>query len=182
MACYKRSLFSQLRFFFLRTNKQRINYLKKHKVFSFLGDNVFYRDRRIPVEPGLIKIHNNVVVASGVNFIPHDVIHMVFNKDGKEAGYRIHLGCIEILDNCFIGSGSIILPNVRIGPNSIVAAGSIVTKDVPPGTIVGGNPARIIGYYDDLRSKRTYDKNVSADKYERYESLWNDFYESRKLS
>ena len=47
-------------------------------------------------------------------------------------------------ENCFIGAHSLIMPGVKIGNNSIVAAGSIVTKDVPPFTIVAGNPAKII--------------------------------------
>lgn len=46
--------------------------------------------------------------------------------------------------NCFIGARSIILPGVTIGDGSIVAAGSVVTKDVPPSTIVAGNPAKPI--------------------------------------
>ncbi len=47
-------------------------------------------------------------------------------------------------DRCFIGACSIILPGVRIGSGSIVAAGAVVTKDVPPGSIVAGNPAKVI--------------------------------------
>ena len=46
--------------------------------------------------------------------------------------------------NCFIGGRSLILPGVEIGDNCVVGAGSIVTKSVPPGSIVAGNPARII--------------------------------------
>lgn len=46
--------------------------------------------------------------------------------------------------NCFIGAHSLIMPGIRVGDNSIVAAGSIVTKDVPSFTIVAGNPARVI--------------------------------------
>lgn len=45
---------------------------------------------------------------------------------------------------CFIGARSIILPGIRIGDGSIVGSGSVVTRDVPPASIVAGNPARII--------------------------------------
>ena len=51
----------------------------------------------------------------------------------------------RILDNCFIGVGAIVLCGITVGPDSIVAAGAIVTKNVPEGVIVAGNPARIIG-------------------------------------
>ena len=46
--------------------------------------------------------------------------------------------------HCFIGARAIILPGVRIGDNCVVGAGSVVTKDTPPGTIVAGNPAKVI--------------------------------------
>lgn len=58
---------------------------------------------------------------------------------------------------------------VKIGPNAIVAANSVVTKDVPEGTVVGGNPAKIIGDYYTVMQKRTqysekfYDKNDIGD-------------------
>lgn len=50
---------------------------------------------------------------------------------------------------------------VKIGPNAIVAAGSVVTKDVPEGCVVGGNPARVIGKYADVAEKRK-DYDVSC--------------------
>lgn len=174
---WKRNIFTNALFYCLPTSKARINYLKKHKVFAELGDNVFYQTRRIPVEPNLVKIHNNVAIAADVRIVPHDIIHMVFNKmPNTKGGYPIHLGCVEIYDNCFIGSYSIILPNVKIGPNAIVAAGAVVTKDVPEGTIVAGNPAKVIGKFEDLAKKRMNEIGVSGSKLERAPGLWDEFY------
>ena len=52
-------------------------------------------------------------------------------------------------DECWIGANAVITAGVRVGKHSIVAAGSIVTKDVPPYSVVAGNPARVIKYYDE---------------------------------
>ena len=83
------------------------------------------------------------------------------------------------MDNCFIESHSVILEGVKIGPNAIVAAGAVVTKDVPEGTIVGGNPVKIIGSFYELMEKRKIDIGVSSVKTERTDDLWNRFYEMR---
>lgn len=57
-------------------------------------------------------------------------------------------GFIKIEDGVWIGAGAIILPGVTVGTKSVVGAGSVVTKDVPPFTVVAGNPARPIGRTD----------------------------------
>jgi acetyltransferase-like isoleucine patch superfamily enzyme len=68
----------------------------------------------------------------------------------RDAIVLAHDDCKKLLadtyigDNCVIGIRAIVLPGVRIGNSSIVAAGSVVTKDVPPNTIVAGNPAKVI--------------------------------------
>lgn len=57
-------------------------------------------------------------------------------------------------DNVFIGAKSTIMYGVKIGPNAIVVANSVVTKDVPEGTVVGGSPAKVIGEYKKVAEKR----------------------------
>jgi acetyltransferase-like isoleucine patch superfamily enzyme len=92
-------------------------------------------------EPYLVKIGNHCAIAAGVEFITHESGCLIFRDEIPE----LHVfGKIEIKDNCFIGINSIILPNVTIGPNSVVGAGSVVIKDVPPNTVVAGVPAKII--------------------------------------
>ena len=59
---------------------KRNRYLKKHKIFREMGDNVLFQPRIIPSDPELIKIHNNVVVGSNTTFVNHDFIHQVFNN------------------------------------------------------------------------------------------------------
>ena len=60
------------------------------------------------------------------------------------------VGMVDIKDNVFIGHGAIVLPGVTIGPNAIVAAGSVVSRDVAEGDIVAGVPAKPIGRVDKL--------------------------------
>lgn len=94
-------------------------------------------------EPYLIAIGNHVTVSMQAMFLTHDGATWVIRDQPK---YRnvVKYGRITILDNCFIGARSTILPGVTIGPDAIVAAGSVVTKDVPPGTVAGGVPAKRI--------------------------------------
>jgi maltose O-acetyltransferase len=55
------------------------------------------------------------------------------------------IGLVQIGNNVFIGTGSIILPNVRIGDNVVIGAGSVVTRDIPDDSLALGNPARVVG-------------------------------------
>lgn len=58
------------------------------------------------------------------------------------------MGCCKTFDNVFIRTTSMILPDVKIGPNAIIGAGSVVTKAVLPGTVVADVPAATIGLFD----------------------------------
>lgn len=174
----------KLYFFCLPTSTARMNYLIKHQVFGSYGENCFFQPRKLPPDPKMLRLHNNVAVGADVTFYSHDVIYLVFSKLDPAQRYE-HMGCIEVMDNCFIGGHSIILPNVRIGPNAIVAAGSVVTKDVPEGTIVGGNPAVVIGSFDALFEKRKKEAEAVQAKYGRFdprraEVEWERFYQQRQ--
>lgn len=68
---------------------------------------------------------------------------------------------ITIEDNVCIGGFSKIMPGVVIGEGAIVAGGSVVTKDVPKGAIVGGNPAKIIGWTEDLAKRRIGENRIN---------------------
>lgn len=147
-----------LRLFLCRNGVKRAEYIKKHNLFYHMGEHCYWFPYKIPNEGFLMNIHDNVYVASDCTFYTHDVMNSMLkylpeNRSGGER-YTQYIGGIEIMDNCFIGGRSTILYNVKIGPNAIVAAGSVVTKDVPEGTVVGGNPARIIGSFDDIVKKR----------------------------
>jgi len=81
--------------------------------------------------PRGIHIGKYTVVTFGCAILAHDYVNGV-NRD------------VRIGDNCFIGAHSIILPGVTIGDSCVVAAGSVVARDVPSGSLVAGNPARIL--------------------------------------
>jgi len=92
-------------------------------------------------EPYLITIGNHVGFAGDVTFITHDGGTWVF-RDQERYRKVIKYGRITIKDNCVIGERVIILPGVTIGPNSVVSAGSVVSRNIPPGVLAAGNPAK----------------------------------------
>lgn len=147
--------------------------MKKNTVFYSIGEHCYWQPRKIPSEPYLLSIHNNVIITSNVTFLTHDIMEYMFTYSEKQI-FEQYIGGIEIFDNSFIGANSTIMYNVKIGPNAIVAAGSVVTKDVPAGKVVGGNPARIIGDYYDLLDKR---KNIKISKMAGKDRIVNFFWE-----
>jgi acetyltransferase-like isoleucine patch superfamily enzyme len=95
-----------------------------------------------------VLIEDNVFIGHGVTFI-NDTYPRATTPDGglqTESDWRVERTLIK--KGASIGSGSTILCNVTVGENAIVGAGSVVTKDVPPNSIVAGNPARFLRYVE----------------------------------
>jgi acetyltransferase-like isoleucine patch superfamily enzyme len=91
-----------------------------------------------------ITIEDNVFIGHNVTFI-NDKYPRATTQNGKlqtEADWTVETTVVK--KGVSIGSGCTILANVSIGENAILGAGSVITKDVPPNTIVAGNPAKIL--------------------------------------
>jgi acetyltransferase-like isoleucine patch superfamily enzyme len=88
--------------------------------------------------PEWVSIGNNVIIGMRSTLIAHFALNQ-----GPENVPENHIA-LRVEDDVFIGPGCIILPNVTIGRGAVVTAGSVVTRSVPPLTMVQGNPARPI--------------------------------------
>ena len=138
----------------IRSPMKRAAYMRENRIFHSIGEHVMITSRKIPLYARLISIGNNVWIASGVEFITHDVTHYMLNEMNIGYKYTEKIGCIEIGDNVFIGAGVKILYDVRIGNNVIIAAGALVNKDIASNSVVGGVPARVITLFDNYLCKR----------------------------
>lgn len=170
----------KIHFFLIMDGIKRAKYLKKKNILKGIGENCLFQSRNFPMDPKCVLIHNNVTVAAKVDFITHDAIRHVLSYKYKK-DYDMHLGCIEIMDNVFIGLGTIIMPNVRINENVIVAAGSVVTKDIPRNSVVAGVPAKVIGSFESLNNRRELKNRKVQDcsKEELIKNVWDDFFRKR---
>lgn len=109
-----------------------------------IGDNALIGMGNVIIGP--VSIGNNVIfaqniVASGLNHEYRDVNQPI-------QAQKILVAPIVVEDDCWIAANSVITSGVTIGKHSVVAAGAVVTKDIPPYSVAVGNPARVIKRYD----------------------------------
>lgn len=147
-----------------QSGMKRAEYLRKHKVLGNVGANCMIMFRKVPLYPKLISIGDNVWIASNVSLITHDVIHRMLNNMQREEMFQEYLGCIDIKDNVFIGANTTILPNVTIGSNTIIGAGSLVNKSLKGNGCYGGVPVRFICSIEEIINKRSKSSLVKIDK------------------
>ncbi|MGB0933361.1 MAG: acyltransferase [Lishizhenia sp.] len=121
-------------------NFLRFVYLSKLRLLGVsIGKNTMISmGAKIDTHRGKIKIGDNCLITSGVFILSHDGASRMIDFDDLGNGEVI------IGNNVFIGVNSVILKNVKIGDNSVIGAGSVINKDIPPCSLVVGNPGRII--------------------------------------
>lgn len=118
---------------FLMTHKQTYNLKHGRRFYSnTLIDTLF---------PGLVQIGDDFTSAPGSIILSHDASIFKYTDS-----YRVEKTIIG--DRVFLGANSIVMPGVCVGDDVIIGAGAVVTKNVPSGSVVVGNPARVIGNVD----------------------------------
>ena len=106
----------------------------------FLGDDVFINYDTVILDGAPVTVGNHVFIGPQCGF--YTAIHP-FSVSERNLGLERALP-ITIHDNVWIGGKVCILPGVTVGEGAVIGAGSVVTRDVPPYSVVAGNPARVI--------------------------------------
>lgn len=124
-----------------------------------VGDNFFANYNFVVLDVAKVTIGNNVFVAPNVAiYTAGHPVHFEMRNTMLEYGIPITIG-----DNCWIGGNVVICPGVNIGEGSVIGAGVVVTKDIPPNVIAAGNPCRVIREITD-EDKKYYFKNRVFDE------------------
>ena len=147
-----------------------LEYLKEHGLK--LGEKVdIFTDYPFDsLYPGLITVGSNVTISSNVRILAHDA------SMGYITGGACKIGVVEIGNDVFIGHGAIILCNTKIGDNSIIGAGSVVSGTFPKGSVIAGNPAKVIKTTDEFKKQHLNDIN----DHPTFERPWREWSEIKE--
>jgi acetyltransferase-like isoleucine patch superfamily enzyme len=125
-----------------KTDKALWRVEQARKMGAIVGKNCRFYSLGFFSEPYLVEVGDNVIISGRVCMLTHD--GGVYLAKDKIPDIRGHYGRIKIGNNCFLGMGAFILPNVEIGDNCIVGAGAVVMQSFPDNSVVMGNPAKVI--------------------------------------
>lgn len=143
-------------------------YLRNHGGFQAMGNHCFISPDTVFTDPAYTSIGSNVRIA-GAWISGHDgSVNMLSRAYGEKFDA---VGPVIIKDDVFIGRGAMILPGVTIGPRAIVGAGAVISKDVPPNSVVVGNPGRFL---------RTLDEHVARVRQRTDSYPWKDLIKQRE--
>ena len=124
-----------------------------------IGNGCYFNFNTTFVDDGKINIGNSVLFGPNVTVITTG--HPV-HPELREKGTVMYCAPVTIKDGAWICSNAVILPGVTIGENSVVAAGSVVTKDIPDNVIAMGNPCEVVREIND-NDRDFYYKDLSID-------------------
>lgn len=113
-----------------------------------IGDNTWAGNNLLIRAEGGVTIGSGVVLSSNVEIWTSN--HNYDSEDLSTIPYdtRMKLKHVTIGDNVWVGTRVLFVPGVTVGEGAVIGMGSVVTKDVPPYAVVGGNPAKVIKYRD----------------------------------
>lgn len=132
---------------------------------NFGGHHVHFGDRIYANYNLTLVDDTHIYVGDGTMFGPNVTVATAahpldarLRADGLQYNLPVHIG-----RNCWLGAGVIVLPGVTIGDNTIIGAGSVVTKDIPSDVVAVGNPCRVLRQVDE-RDRHYYGKGMPVDK------------------
>jgi acetyltransferase-like isoleucine patch superfamily enzyme len=151
-----------------RSNAKRFEAFLRRKGIK-IGKNIYWGTPRTitiyTTRPCLLEIGDNVRLDSGLTILTHDFATYVFRlvyKDFVSATAKVKIG-----SNVYFGRNCTVLKGVSIGDNCIIGLGSLITKDIPPNSVVAGVPAKVISTLDDYYKKRKLESVDEAKAYAR---------------
>ena len=129
-----------------------VKYYRKIGVKIGQGTKIYSKETDMfSSEPWVVSIGDNCHITAGCRFLTHDGGILIFDKTQMD-GFVL-VGDITVGNNVYFGIRTIVMPGVNIGDNVIIGAGSIITKDIPSGSVVAGVPARVIKSTEEYLSK-----------------------------
>lgn len=115
-----------------------------------VGEGCRILSKIVTTEPWLVTVGDRVTISSNVTLVTHDGSGWLVSD---ERGRRFRYAPVTIGSDVFVGTGAIIMPGVKIGDRCVIGAGSVVTKSVPDGVVVAGNPARPVSTWEDFTAR-----------------------------